>query len=47
MHAPSGGNVIAAGLYISHQIIEAHKGKISVESEIGQGSNFRVELPLS
>lgn len=33
------------GLYICKQIIEAHQGSISVESEVGQGSCFRVRLP--
>ena len=34
------------GLYHSKTIIEAHKGKIEVESEEGEGSTFRVFLPL-
>ena len=34
------------GLYHSKTIIEAHKGKIEVESEEGKGSVFRVLLPL-
>jgi|GEM_PF-303187 len=35
------------GLYLSRQIIEAHGGEIGVESEVGVGSRFFVELPLS
>jgi len=35
------------GLYHSKTIIEAHKGKIEVESEEGKGSTFRVLLPLA
>lgn len=37
---------LGLGLYISHQIVEAHQGKIYVESEQGKGSNFVIELPL-
>jgi len=33
------------GLYHSKTIIEAHKGKIEVESKEGKGSEFRVLLP--
>lgn len=34
------------GLSICQEIIEAHGGKISVESEVGKGSCFSVQLPL-
>jgi two-component system NtrC family sensor kinase len=34
------------GLSVSHGIIEAHGGTIEVESKVGQGSTFRVHLPL-
>jgi signal transduction histidine kinase len=42
-HAISG---LGLGLFISDQIVAAHSGSISVESEEGQGSMFRVSLPL-
>jgi signal transduction histidine kinase len=34
------------GLAISHQIIHDHGGFISVESEVGKGTSFKVHLPL-
>lgn len=34
------------GLFYVKMIIEAHKGSISVESSLGQGSTFKIYLPL-
>jgi len=35
------------GLAIAHEIIAAHGGKITVESETGKGSTFIVHLPMN
>lgn len=34
------------GLYVSRKIIEAHDGRIAVDSAVGHGSQFFFELPL-
>jgi len=34
------------GLAITKRIIEAHGGNISVESRQGEGTKFRIRLPL-
>lgn len=44
------GSPVAAGLglglFISEQIVAAHGGSITVQSQIGEGALFRVSLPL-
>jgi two-component system OmpR family sensor kinase len=41
------GKGVGLGLPIAKQIILAHQGKIWVESELGKGSTFIVQLPIS
>lgn len=38
---------LGLGLFISQQIIEAHGGKIEVESELAEGTTFTVKIPLT
>jgi PAS domain S-box-containing protein len=42
-HRTYGG--LGLGLYVAHQIVDAHGGTITVQSEVGRGSTFTVELP--
>ncbi|MEI7706571.1 MAG: ATP-binding protein, partial [Deltaproteobacteria bacterium] len=41
------GTGTGLGLSICHAIITAYGGTITVETEVGKGSNFRVELPAA
>src|SRR5690606_16678594 len=35
------------GLSVVQRIVEAHGGRVDVESAVGRGSTFRVRLPLA
>jgi signal transduction histidine kinase len=37
---------LGLGLWIAREVVQAHGGRISVRSQPGEGSEFRVELPL-
>jgi PAS domain S-box-containing protein len=37
---------LGLGLYIVSQILRAHGGKIDVESDLGKGSRFTVDIPI-
>jgi|GEM_PF-4366257 len=38
---------LGIGLTVAQSIIEEHKGKIEVESKVGEGTTFRIILPIS
>jgi signal transduction histidine kinase len=40
------GKGVGLGLSVAYGIIEEHGGSIHVESEVGKGTTFEVELPL-
>jgi len=39
------GKGTGLGLYLSHDIIEKHQGSLSVESRLGEGTTFMINLP--
>jgi signal transduction histidine kinase len=38
---------LGLGLYISRRIVEAHGGRLALESRPGEGAKFTLELPAS
>jgi signal transduction histidine kinase len=38
---------LGLGLYIARQIVAAHAGTISIESEVGNGATFIIDIPLN
>jgi two-component system CheB/CheR fusion protein len=45
--APGSRGGLGLGLYISHQLVQAHGGIIGADSEPGQGARFTIRLPLA
>ncbi|HKR00676.1 MAG TPA: PAS domain S-box protein [Pyrinomonadaceae bacterium] len=46
-YTTKGAQGTGLGLAVSYGIIERHEGRISVESEVGSGTTFKIELPAA
>lgn len=47
VRATAGETSTGLGLSIVRRIVEGHRGRIAVESKVGEGSTFRVWLPMA
>ncbi len=45
--SPANISGLGLGLYIAREIVDSHQGRIQIQSQVGQGTTFRVELPLA
>jgi len=41
-----GASGLGLGLYICREIVEAHRGRITLRSAEGEGASFEVRLPM-
>ncbi len=46
-YSTKGAHGTGLGLAVSYGIIERHEGRITVESEVGRGATFKIDLPAA
>ncbi|TMF24198.1 MAG: ATP-binding protein, partial [Chloroflexi bacterium] len=49
VHNPELQNVAGTGigLYLVRQVVEGHGGRVQVDSHLGEGSAFQIDLPVA